>query len=603
MLFSLTNLKRRGVRDADGEMAVVPKLLQGRAALKLLEQALEVFEGYRGLPRSEYDPRVLEAVMSDYRLARCVEACLLTSYSFVQPDLASLLSEEQIAALSALGLDTPSQMRLAMWDAANRGSVGYVAPDDRQAFLSARAAEWGLPADACLLDSLLALDSDSAAVLTLVKERPTGRELMRQYNRGAVQTLLAHSGRVLFRLAHIPGGSLKRVYFVAKKRGVLVEVEEAPDGPGYLLTLFGPEQALGTADKYGQRLADVSLSLLRSLLQESGAEGSTVSATAEITIHDRPYRFHIDEAILARLEYAPEAEKEGARAVKGRVAEAGASYSVGGSIETGNQQDGATPSFDSSVEAALYRQHRSLEKQGYTHGWQLQREPDPLVAPGIILIPDFAFVRGDTRVFMEIAGFWTPAYRERKLAKLRSLAALRGDDVALVIAAPLDAAPLFAGLPYPVVPYKNSLRATDLLAVLDARYGAREQRTEAASEQVDKLRELALRDGLVAEGELARVLQAFTRSELLASAAQLDSELCRYVPGVGLLSVAALESVHNALAGTFASAPAGRLPLEDAQQTVASSLGSAVDAEALIRVWPEWQIERPSLFEAYLCEA
>ena len=80
------------------------------------------------------------------------------------------------------------------------------------------------------------------------------------------------------------------------------------------------------------------------------------------------------------------------------------------------------PSFDSMVEAHLYKEHRALERQGYTHGWGLQREPDPLLAPGIVLIPDFAFVRGDTRVFMEIAGFWTPTYRERKLSKLRALA-------------------------------------------------------------------------------------------------------------------------------------------------------------------------------------
>src|SRR5438045_627929 len=87
MLFSLPNVKRRGVRDSDGEPAVVPKLLHGRTALRLLEQAIEVFDGHVGRPRGEYSPRTLEAVLSDYRLARCVEACLLTYYAFVQPQL------------------------------------------------------------------------------------------------------------------------------------------------------------------------------------------------------------------------------------------------------------------------------------------------------------------------------------------------------------------------------------------------------------------------------------------------------------------------------------------------------------------------------------
>ncbi|MDQ3928484.1 MAG: hypothetical protein M3328_04970 [Chloroflexota bacterium] len=67
------------MRDADGELAVVPKLLHGRAALKLVEQAIELFEGFAGRPRGDYDSRALEAVMGDYRLGRCIEACLLTS--------------------------------------------------------------------------------------------------------------------------------------------------------------------------------------------------------------------------------------------------------------------------------------------------------------------------------------------------------------------------------------------------------------------------------------------------------------------------------------------------------------------------------------------
>src|SRR5687768_16184672 len=98
MLFSLTNLKRRSVRDPDGELAVAPKLLSGRAALKLVGQAIEQFEEYVGRPRSDYDSRSLEAVMGDYRLGRCIEACLMTRYSFVQPRLDDLLDGVQIDA-------------------------------------------------------------------------------------------------------------------------------------------------------------------------------------------------------------------------------------------------------------------------------------------------------------------------------------------------------------------------------------------------------------------------------------------------------------------------------------------------------------------------
>ena len=46
--------------------------------------------------------------------------------------------------------------------------------------------------------------------------------------------------------------------------------------------------------------------------------------------------------------------------------------------------------------------------------------------------------------------------------------------------------------------------------------------------------------------------------------------------------------------------PGNRLPLEDVAAQVASLLAAPVDVEALVQLWPEWTVERPSLFEAYL---
>ena len=63
MLFSLSNLKKRSTRDADGEQAVVPKLLHGRAALRQVGLAIELFEGLVGKASSECGTRVREGVL------------------------------------------------------------------------------------------------------------------------------------------------------------------------------------------------------------------------------------------------------------------------------------------------------------------------------------------------------------------------------------------------------------------------------------------------------------------------------------------------------------------------------------------------------------
>jgi predicted nuclease of restriction endonuclease-like RecB superfamily len=603
MLFSLSNLKKRSVRDADSEQAVVPKLLHGRAALRQLGQAIDLFEGFVGQPRSECDTRLLEAIMGDYRLGRCIEACLLTRYSFVQPSFASVLSPEQAASLSSHGITSPTDVRFALWDAANARLGGFAPAHERANLLAGLAAGWGLPPDADLIDRLATLDSDSAGMLERSGEPSTSHELLQQYNRGVVKTLLAHSVRVEIAVRRLPGAALKRLYFIAKRSGVLVDVESiaasSPEGEsaGFTLTLYGPEQAFGTADKYGRRLADVSLDLIRSLLLMHDVEPTQVEATAHLILYDRPYRFHITPEILERLEYILLSEGADAR---GRVAETVAAYSVGSAVDAPEDSDAHEPTFDSLVEMRLYKEYRSLEKGGYTHGWMLQREPEPVLAPGVVFIPDFGFRRGDTHIFMEIAGFWSPSYRERKVAKLRALAA-QTEQVRMILAVPHDALNTFAGLPFPIVLYKNKVVATDLLDLLDREYGSRTERISAAQEHFEPLRAEALAKGFVAEQQVAASLQAYTRTELLDAAGNLTGDGTRYVPGVGLFSTSVLERVRSALASALEAAAGGKLDVAEAEQLVCDLLAVPhVDLDLLLSALEGFKIERPSLFEAYL---
>lgn len=594
MLFSLANIRRRSVRDADGELAVVPKLLHGRAATRLVEQAITLFDACVGQTRAEYDVRALEAVMGDYRLGRCVEGCLSVWYSFAQPEIDDLLTADELQTLEASGLASPSALRLALWDAANaRG--GFVAPYEREAFFADIAARWGLSGGPERIDRLVMLDSESAAVLMLRGERPSAGEVMRLYNRGVVKTLLAHSTDVQFSLGSLPGEVLRKVYFMAKRSGVLVDVERDDPG-GFVLRLYGPEQAFGTADKYGRRLADVALTLLRSLLNT--APQAAVYGTASLVLHDRPYRFHLTGEVLERLEYSPVAVEGGA---VGRLAERQAAYSVGSAVVAGEDAEVNEPTFDSLVEAALYRSFSSLQRQGYTQGWRIQREPDPLLAdPGIVLIPDFAFVRGQRRVFMEVAGFWSASYREKKLSKLRSLAGGQ-PDAAFILAVPLDAVSTFSSLPFPTIAYKKDVRATDLLDLLNRHFGEREERQEAAQSHFAALRQQAQERGYVAERDIAATLRSYSRSELLAAVSNLNGEGCRYIAGVGLLSLDCMAQICLTLKQALDASPERRISLDEAGSLAAGCVGaSTIDIDALVQVWPDLQVERPSLFEAFL---
>jgi predicted nuclease of restriction endonuclease-like RecB superfamily len=69
--------------------------------------------------------------------------------------------------------------------------------------------------------------------------------------------------------------------------------------------------------------------------------------------------------------------------------------------------------YDSGIEEKFARKFEQ-----FANGWKLVREPDPVIAEDKALIPDFMFEKYNRRVYLEIVGFWTKEYLERKLQKL-----------------------------------------------------------------------------------------------------------------------------------------------------------------------------------------
>ncbi len=69
--------------------------------------------------------------------------------------------------------------------------------------------------------------------------------------------------------------------------------------------------------------------------------------------------------------------------------------------------------YDSIVEQNFAQSFIAMET-----GWNLTREPEPIPVGRHVMIPDFSFQKGDAKVYMEVAGFWTPSYLRHKLKQL-----------------------------------------------------------------------------------------------------------------------------------------------------------------------------------------
>lgn len=85
--------------------------------------------------------------------------------------------------------------------------------------------------------------------------------------------------------------------------------------------------------------------------------------------------------------------------------------------------------FDSTVEEKFANRFEQS-----ANGWKLVREPDPIVVSGgRAFIPDFMFQKYDRDVFLEIVGFWTKEYLEKKINKLVEIVSNKKIDLFIAV--------------------------------------------------------------------------------------------------------------------------------------------------------------------------
>ena len=70
--------------------------------------------------------------------------------------------------------------------------------------------------------------------------------------------------------------------------------------------------------------------------------------------------------------------------------------------------------FDSKIEKIFFQKFELFKT-----GWTIEREPEPIITKQkTAFIPDFVLSKFDNSVFVEIIGFWTKEYLDRKITKI-----------------------------------------------------------------------------------------------------------------------------------------------------------------------------------------
>ena len=600
MRFSLQDIKK-SVRRQQGELTVSLHFLHAGELTHEIAKLIVYYERLLGQPQRLFSLDDARACIGEYRLAHCLIATLSHWYVWRQYEWTEVI--QTLSKHPELEqVNSPIQLRLALYNYVNEYYAGFLDAHTRNTALEAFAQKHEITLNE--LEYLLTLDTDDEARLVRTTlTAPTAQEVATLYNQWAFEAALYNASSVRFLIDcntfsknQLPpstgvGAVIKRLCYLARKMGVYYDLAYEQTLPGMSpllsLTLYGPQEVTGAAQQYGQRLARLCRILMGYGIANTETSRKTkkpsfantiIEASATVHFLQRSYMFKMDAALLnllPHIEHDDVPEKN--TSVRGQTEE--------------------TQVFDSGIEQSFAEAFTALATNQGADGWRLEREPEPLLLDKSIFIPDFALTRSQHRIYVEILGFWTPSYRERKLQKLLQLR----ERTDLVLALPMDAKDAFASIlsAFPVVFYEGQLSATDVLAVLRTSYDDFAERL--AQIDVKAVRERIQHDGLLSERVCADVLHCYRRSELQQAIAGVVNEEIVFSVGIGLYTPTWLEQVRQTFLAWMCETRS--VVLLDALQELRGQenvLQTCEDEtlEAILSLWSEIEIRRDTIFDA-----
>jgi len=285
-----------------------------------------------------------------------------------------------------------------------------------------------------------AMFGDLQEELDLVEFTPPSPErLIRTYNLALIQTLLFDAVNFRFKVSE----NWQQIFRQIKFLGLMYELNEQVE-------VTGAAGLFKNIKKYGTAFAKLVPAVLKSREWEIEAQITTL-----IGNEPRIYTFQLnsqEEIPLPKVQGKP-------------------------------------PQFDSEVEARFFREFQAL----HTH-WEIRREPEVIKAGLYAFIPDFGFYYKDLKYFLEIVGFWTPEYLNKKITKIRET------QVPLIIAVNEKLNCHKEDFKGDVILYKNHVPTEPILKILQ------KLEEHVVKEEVKTLKSIEITEDIVSLEQKAREL-------------------------------------------------------------------------------------------------
>lgn len=319
-------------------------------------------------------------------------------YKLVRGFFALLERRSVFGQLNSSSIATPMFIRQKLFEESSKQGLALSIPQ-RKDIIQQIATQMHISSDD--VENIMWGDKDENLVLTQF-DVINIKDLILWYNFSLFQTLLFKCTRLEF---YVKGGIYwKQVLRNVKRYGLMYNLEYYSDGnsdnnDSIKCVLEGPLSLFKMTDRYGTSMAKLLPSIV---------------GTPTWKINGSIVKKYDDGQKIYSFELSNENTQEFLRST----------------IDVTSQNDGNNAGdnayddnyvYDSSTETAFAKRFHQHFDQNDKFAWKLSREPDPLIADGKAIIPDFLFERFGRKVYFEIVGFWTKEYLERKAAKLKTL--------------------------------------------------------------------------------------------------------------------------------------------------------------------------------------
>jgi predicted nuclease of restriction endonuclease-like RecB superfamily len=342
---------------------------------------------------------------SDYKLVRGLYALLERRCTFKSRDSNSD-NDGETSSTSTIPIIDPPRIRKAVFEESSKR--GFALTElERMEIADSVASRLHLSSHDVVLKTMWS-DLDDNLILDYF-DAIDPEALVGWYNLSLMQTLLFNCTKLDF---YISGGlNWKRVLRTVKRLGLMYYLQQPQQQQEnrIICSLEGPLSLFKLTDRYGTLLAKLLPSIIFSSdkkRESSGGDEWHLDAwIVRKTMDGRKiYEFKISKNEIPELMTDPYSSFPPSSITQKEVA---------GSSSLYNDYN----IFDSAVEEKFAKRFEQAET-----GWRLTREPDPLVlSNGGAFIPDFMFEKYDKKIYLEIVGFWTKEYLERKLQKLADI--------------------------------------------------------------------------------------------------------------------------------------------------------------------------------------